>query len=155
VIENEWTLQLIASFKFIWLAIFTYLYGAGGIKHKPTRRYYGTLWLTLGYVVFSLINGGFSFYYLICYPLLIAATSIGYGADTTGKKIFKRFYCGLAYAFAALPLAIVTSNWVMFALHTLLCLSISITLGVTNPVHARSEETLIGASIGLLPLFMV
>jgi hypothetical protein len=61
----------------------------------------------------------------------------------------------LLYALAAIPLAIITGNWIVFALHTALCVVFSVVLGVTNPVYARKEETLIGLTIGLLPLFMV
>lgn len=152
---NEWTLQLLAALRILWVTIFAYLYGVGGINNKATRRYLGTLWLTLGFITFSLIDGSFSWFYLLCYPLLVGATSLGYGAETTAGKIFKRSYCGLAYAFAALPIAFVTGNWVVYALHTMMCLVFSIVLGTVNPVHARKEETLMGLTIGLLPMFLI
>jgi len=152
---SELTLQLTASLRIMCVAIWGLMYGLGGMSHKPMRRYYGTALLVGSYCLFSGLEGTFSWWYLLCYPLLIAATSIGYGADSVAMKIWKRFYCGAAYSFAALPIAFVTGNWTMFALHTALCLSVSIVLGVINPVTARKEETLIGTTIGLIPLFMV
>lgn len=152
---NEWTLQLYSGLRIIFLAFYVYLYGSGGIWNKSTRRIFGSLLLTLGYVLFSLLENTFSFYYIICFPLLIISTSLGYGSSNLIKKIWKRFYCGLAYACAALPIFIVTQNWVMFVLHILICLLTSIILGVINPVSSRKEETLIGISIGLIPLFTV
>jgi hypothetical protein len=152
---NEYLLQLFAVLRIFWVLLYAYLYGLGGISNKWVRRYVGSAWLVLGYIGFSLQTGVFSPYLLICLPLLIGATSIGYGADDVGIKIFKRFYCGALYAVAALPVAFVTGNWVMFALHTVLCVGFSVVLGVVNPVYARKEETLIGLAIGLLPTFMV
>ena len=152
---NEHLLQLLALGRLLGITAFAAFYAYGGINHKPLRRYYGTLLLTGLYCLFSALEGTFSWFYLMCYPLLIAATSIGYGADSTGMKIWKRFYCGAAYSCAMLPIAFVTQNWTMFALHTFLCLTMSITLGVINPVNARKEETMIGTTIGLIPLFTV
>ena len=75
--------------------------------------------------------------------------------DCVRKLQQKYGYCGLAYAVASLPIAIVNGAWVLLALHTFICLTVSITLGVNNPNSARSEETLIGFIIGLLPMFMI
>jgi len=153
---DEFILQIFAALRILWVSIFAYFYGLGGVSNKWIRRYLGTAWLVLGYVAFSLQDKAFSPYIFICYPLLVLATSVGYGGtDETSKKIFKRFYCGLLYAIAALPIAIISGNWIVYALHTFLCVLFSVVLGVTNPVVARYEETLIGLTIGLLPLYMV
>jgi len=153
---SELSLQLFAALRIFWVTIFAYFYGFGGVQNKFVRRYIGTAWLTLGYLAFAIQDNCFNWILFLCYPLLILATSIGYGGtDKTWLKIFKRFYCGLLYALAALPLAFMTGNWLMFALHTFTCVLFSITLGVFNPVIARKEETLIGLTIGLLPLFIV
>ena len=152
---NELTLQIIASLKLLTVCAYATLYGLGGMFwRQQLRRLGGSLLITLAIAGFSVWTRTFSYYYLFVLPLVYGATSIGYGASSTGIKIFKRAYCGLAYALVALPIALVTGNWIMFALHTTMCLGVSITLGVTNPTNARYEESLIGATIATMPLFM-
>jgi len=151
---SENMLSFIAYLKLITVACYALLYSSGGIKEKWKRRLLGSGLLTAAIAGFSLWTQTFSWHYLWVFPLLYGATSIGYGADEVKEKVFKRSYCGLAYATASLPIAIVNGAWVLLALHIVLCLGISITLGVLNPVHARYEETLLGTTISLLPLFM-
>lgn len=152
---NEYGLQIVAGLKLLTIAVFATLYGWGGINYKPIRRIGGSLFLTGMICLFSLWLQTFSYWYILCALLYWAALSIGYGAEDTKTKVIKRTYCGLAYACASLPIAIVNGAWILLALHTLLCLSVSVILGVTNPVQSRSEETIIGATIGLLPMYMV
>lgn len=152
---SEVLLQNIASLKLLTVAIFATMYGWGGMISKPIRRVGGSLFLTSAIVGFSLWTQTFNWWICLYALLLWGALSMGYGATKTKDKIIKRTYCGLAYALASLPIAIVTSAWVLFALHTVMCVGVSVTLGVINPVHARYEETLIGATIATLPLFMV
>ena len=152
---DENTLQLMGILRLIWAVGYAWLYASGGISGKWKRRYVGSAFLTLGIVGFSIWLNTFSWWYLLFFFLVLGATSLGYGANETGKKIFKRGYCGLAYAVASLPIAIVNGAWVLLALHTFICLTVSITLGVNNPTSARSEETLVGFMIGLLPMFMI
>jgi hypothetical protein len=152
---TELQLQLIASSKIIWLALFSLLYGLGGMNGKWKRRIVGSLFLGLGIIVYSLVAGAFS-YWLLIYPLLLwGALSIGYGADITKEKVLKRMRYGFAIGFAALPIAIITQQWIMFGSHILLCMGIATLYGVLNPIHARSEETIIACAVGLTPLLMV
>lgn len=153
---NEMTLQIVAACKIIWIAVFAFLYGWGGIHGKYKRRYIGTAWLVLGYFAFSMWTSSFSPWYLACYPLSVLAASIGYGGDDLKTKLIKRSYVGAAWAVAALPIAIVTASWGMFAYHTGLIISTSVLMGVWNFTgSARNEETLIGCMAGIIPLFMV
>jgi hypothetical protein len=153
---TENTLQWIAFLKLISVAIYSLFYGFGGISGKWKRRYIGSAYLTLLIVGFSVWMQTFSWYYLLTFPLLVASTSIGYGADTTMEKVVKRSYCGLAYAFSTVPVFIVKMNWELFILHILLCLITSIVLGVRNPFdNARAEESAIGFMIGFLPILAI
>ena len=153
---SELMLQWVATLKMLVVCLYASLYGFGGMNGKWKRRIIGALLLTVAIIGFSLWTGTFSWWYLLCAPLYYGSTSIGYGGtDVTWKKIFKRSYCGLAYVCASLPIAIVNEAWALLALHTVLCIGTSVLLGVWNPTNARNEETLIGVSISLLPLYMI
>jgi len=154
---TENMLQLIASLKLLIVTGYATLYGLGGMNGKWKRRILGSGLYTALLVAMSLWTGSFSPWLLCVFPLLYGATSIGYGGtDVTAMKIFKRGYCGLAYAFAALPVAIVSGNYALFALHTALCITVSILLGVFGiATNARYEETIIGATIVFLPIYMI
>ena len=152
---NELTLQIIASSKIVFLGVFTLLYGLGGISGKWKRRILGSLLLTAGIVVYSLLASTFSYWFILYAPLLYGALSIGYGGDELGEKILKRMRYGFLAGMAALPIAIVTGQWVMFGVHLVLCTALTTIYGVLNPVHARSEETIIATILGFTPLFMV
>lgn len=154
---SEITLQWISFAQLICACIYAVMYGFGGVMlRQQLRRIGATIFFMVCIVVFSLIKDSFSFYYLFSLPLLYGAVSIGYGADTTKMKIFKRAYCGLSYSLPFLPICMVTGNWTLFALHTIYCLLTSIVLGVQNPFdNARAEETSIGFVIAFLPLMSI
>ena len=153
---TEPTLQIIASMKLLWLAVYTFLYGWGGMKGKYKRRYIGSAWLVGGICLASYIVGTFSWWFLAMYPLLVMALSKGYGADKTSKKIQKRAFVGLLLGLAALPIVLVTQMWGLFIAHIIVSIAVSVSLGVWNfSGSARDEETLIAAFTGILPLFMV
>jgi hypothetical protein len=153
---DNMTGQIIAACKIVWIAAFAFLYGWGGINGKWKRRYVGTAWLVLGYFAFSMWTKSFSYWYLLCYPLLVTALSLGYGGDTFKEKLIKRSYVGVAWAVACLPIASVTAAWGMFAYHTVLIVGTSVSMGVFNFTgSARNEETLIACMGGIIPLFMV
>jgi len=111
---NEYTLQLIQIFKIFWIAGYVALYGFGGIKHKEIRRVYGSLWVAGGICLFSALVNTFSWWFLLIAPLYYGASTFGYGADNIKDKIFKRLIQGMLFTIAALPIAIVTQNWLMF-----------------------------------------
>lgn len=152
---NEKKLQLLIVLKLIIIITFATLYAWGGMVMKWLRRYLAPCILVSTFVILQSIFGQFNWIAMITFPLLICSLSLGYGADTVGMKIFKRSYVGLAHCIALLPLYITTGNWLVYGLHCALITSFMVVLGVWNPVNARSEETLIGLSIGLLPLFTI
>ncbi len=72
---NEHTLQLIASLKIVWLAVFCYLYGEGGISNKWIRRFVGAAWMMIGIFGFSMWVKTWHNWYLISLPLMIGGLS--------------------------------------------------------------------------------
>lgn len=153
---NENILQLISGLKIILVAGFAMLYGSGGISGKWKRRIFGPILYTAGLIGFSLWTGSFSFWYLLCFPLLYGALSIGYGGDRLTEKMLKRSRYGLCCAVASLPVFIVNGSLTMLGLHILVCVSVSTVSGVWNQLSsARAEETLIGTSIILIPMFVI
>jgi len=153
---SELTLQFLAFFKVICIAVFGLLYGFGGMVKKSIRRVGGPVWIAISILIISSIQKTISLWYFL-YPLLLAgALCIGYGAEKKSEKIKKRALYGLALGFSAIPVAIVTSKWLLFGFHLALCIGASVLLGVYNPLrNARDEETLIGALSVIIPVFMV
>lgn len=153
---NETNIQLIASLKIIWIAVFSFFYGWGGISGKWKRRYLGAAWAQGGVVLFSMITSDWNWWYLTWGPALIGALTLGYGGDTLAVKLKKRALYGLAVGISPLALAIVNATFWLLGLHVFLCVLISVALGVFNITkNARSEETVIGTTAVFLPMFMV
>ena len=153
---SEILIQIASSLKLLAVVGFATLYGFGGISGKWKRRVLGSLLYTLSVLGFSLWLGSFSFWYLLIFPVLFGALSIGYGADTIGDKLIKRSRYGLICALASLPVFIVQGAWSLLALHIVIVVGTSVVAGVWNQTSsARAEETLIGASIVLVPLMVI
>jgi hypothetical protein len=153
---DEVTLQWISILKILLIAVFAGLYGFGGISGKWKRRYIAPVVLVAGICGFGLWLGSFTYWYLLCAPLLFGALSLGYGADTVAEKIKKRTIYGLACAAATLPIFIVQQAYTLIPANILVVVCISVVAGVWNQTSsARAEETLIGAAIVLIPTFVV
>ncbi len=157
---TETALNNIEALKIVWLAGFCWLYGAGGVSGKWKRRFIGPAVLTGGVVLFSLLQSSFSWFYLLYAPLLMLFLSVGYGVNSKLMKLLRhkwlvRMVVGFALAFASIPIAIVTGQWLMFGLHSVLCMAVSTVMGVGNPISARGEEVVIAAMAGFLPLYFI
>jgi hypothetical protein len=152
---NEITLQYIYFSRIIVVALFALLYGLGGMNGKWKRRFLAPAILTLAICGYSLLMGTFSLVLISFGPLLSAALCLGYGADSFGVKLKKRAIYGIATSIAAIPIAIVTGQWLLFLIHVALNIVGSIMLGTQNPIPARGEETMIGFYIGFIPIMMV
>ncbi len=153
---SEWMIQNIVILRLVLIAIFSYFYAVGGLKNKLWRRLGCPIVLLAGVLTVGLFAGTFNYWNLLCIPILGLALSLGYGADETWLKISKRGYCALAYCVSMLPLAITSGLWLLYLLHTLLVVSVVISLGVWNFArNAREEESIIGLSIITIPMFMV
>lgn len=153
---TEVTLQWVQLIKLIILAVFATLYGFGGVSGKWKRRFVAPFVLTAGIIGVSLWTSTFNAWYALSFPLLSFALHQGYGASDTKTKIIKRARAGFLAGLSALPIAWVTGAWSILGLHIVVTTLTSIVLGTWNQTSsARAEETAIGASYCLLPLFMV
>lgn len=154
---NEYNLQLIASLKIMWVAIFSYLYGLGGINNKWIRRYVGSAWMMLGIFGFSTWCSTWNVWYLLFFPLCIGGLSNGYGGvDKVIDKIRRRAIYGLFLSCSAIPLVAFSHAYILFAFGCFITVLSSILLGVWNPTrNARNEETLIASLCFIITLFLI
>jgi hypothetical protein len=153
---SEITLQWLQAVKILTLGVFAMLYGFGGVSGKWKRRFIAPVLYVLGVCGVTLWTNTFNAWFLLCAPLLFGGLSLGYGATTTAEKIKKRSICGLACALGSLPIFLVTQAYTLLALHIVVCVLTSVIAGTFNQTSsARAEETMIGASYVLIPLFTV
>jgi len=153
---SELTLQFLAFFKVISVAVFGLFYGLGGMIEKKVRRIGGPIWIAISISIIGCIQKTISLWYFLYPILLMASLCIGYGAEEKKEKIKKRALYGLALGVSAIPVAIVTSKWLLFGFHLVLCIGASVLLGVYNPLrNARDEETLIATLSVIMPIFMI
>jgi hypothetical protein len=153
---TENMLNLISFLKIIYACGFAFLYSSGGISGKWKRRILGSIILTAGILGFNAWLGRFSLWYLLCLPILFGGLSVGYGGtDDFWRKVMKRARYGFICGLAGVPIGIVNHSYILMGLNIFLCVLVSVMLGVFNPTQsARDEETIIGLTIGVLPLFI-
>lgn len=152
----ETTLQAIAIGKMGVALLYSLCYGLGGMWRKWIRRFLGPLGIFLpALIVLSLLNNSFSFWVLVSPFLFCAAAHLGY-SDNDGTGPYKRLIAGAAYAVAALPIAVAKQVWLLFYIHSALCIGFMYFLGTRNPMrNARDEEVLIGFMSIVTPIYMV
>ena len=153
---SEQLQQIIFSLQIIWIAVFAYFYGRGGINNNWIRRFLGTSWMMLGIFIFSMWQETWNWWYLTFLPCAIGATIIGYGKGDFTVRLRRRVFQGLAMATAPIALVIINHAWFPWCFHSGLCLSSCIFIGGFNIFpNARKNETLIATFGFLLVLFMV
>jgi hypothetical protein len=153
---SEYAIQLVSIVKLLVLVVFASLYAYAGIFGKWKRRFIAPIVLVASMVGISAWLGEICYWYIAYAPLLIGALSMGYGGDDLKTKLIKRSRYGAACAVASLPVFIATGSWALLVAHTLVCVAVSVAAGVWNQTSsARSEETLIGAAIVLIPLMVI
>lgn len=93
---------------------------------------------------------------LVKMPVLILASHLGYGADTTMLKVIKRAYCGILFAAGATIYEFIRFRWALGILLFVLVVWSFIVAGVINPFNsARIEESFLGLviySTAIMPL---
>ncbi len=146
--------QIIQIVKMIVVVICASLYAIGGTEEmggKWLRRYLSPV--ICGGAAFAIT---FDWLVLVKMPILILASTLGYGADQTWLKIIKRAYCGLAFGLGATIYELINKRWILSVYFILLITTMFIFFGVFNPFgSARIEETMIGCIIyysAIMPL---
>jgi hypothetical protein len=153
---NENTLQWIQGIKILTIGVFAMLYGFGGVSGKWKRRFIAPSLYVAGLCGVSLWTNTFNAWYLLSAPLFFGGLSLGYGASQTSEKIKKRAIAGSACACATLPVFLVNQVYDLLAVHILVCVLVSVVAGTWNKTSsARAEETLIGMTYGVIPMFII
>ena len=150
------TLQYMAIIKLSIAVLYAVCYALGGMIRKWIRRFLAPLGIYLpGLVFLSLLNHSFNPWIVLSPFLLCVFLHLGY-SDNEGWGWVKRLYIGAGFALSALPIAFVTSNWLLFSIHSALCVGFMYSLGTYNPMNnARDEETMIGFMTVVIPIFMI
>ena len=154
---SEHLLQIMASLKIVWVGVFSYLYGEGGIAGKWKRRFVGASWMMLGVYIFSLWAGTWNPWYMLFLPIAIGGLCNGYGGtDETLVKIRRRAIYGFLLSCSAIPCVALSHMYILFACLVVLAVLSSVVLGVLNPCrNARDEETLIASLCFILTLYLI
>lgn len=154
---TEWMQSLLFIHKIIAVGLFAICYIVGGRRWKWVRRFLGSGLLGVFVLVLAYWQRSFSWWYF-SYPLLLSiALCMGYGGNTTSVKIRRRLTYAIGLGLSCLPIAILGSAWILYAIQFGMCVVGSLALGVLNPMAggAVDEEGVIAImSICLVP-FMV
>lgn len=127
-----------------------------GIRARIWKRIFSPIFLSASVLGLSLILGKFSLWFLLAPVLYFAHGYIfGYGGDTFWTKVLRRSLWSIFITACALPIAIVTHGWAMFALQGVIGLILTLTAGLVNPITAPEEEFLIYFSSTMFVPFMV
>lgn len=154
---NEYLVGLLAAGKIMWTVLFAILYMLGGRKGKWIRRFVGGSVFPLGICGFALVHGTFHWVMLAGVGTYIGALVLGYGGKTLGIKLLRRSLFGLALGAAGIPFVVTIGGiaWLLFGIQVALAVTVSIVLGIFNPVKAAEEESYIAAlSVILVPLYV-
>lgn len=136
---NETWLGTIPAIGMILIVIGAWLYMLGGRRGKWKRRFIGSFVVSSAIWFVSLLIGNFSWWTIAVYPLCIGSFVLGYGSDTLNGKIVKRGTVVLASLMSGLLLAFVYNAWAVLPIEIVIA-SVSIYLGVKNPIQAAPEE---------------
>lgn len=152
--KSEQKEQIIQIVKMIVVVICASLYAIGGTEEmggKWLRRYLAPA--ICGGAAFAIT---FDWLVLVKMPVLILASTLGYGADTTWLKVIKRLYCGLAFGIGATLYELINKRWFLSIYLILWITSAFVFFGAFNPFgSARIEESIIGLFIygsAIMPL---
>jgi len=153
---TEWMQSLVFIHKLLAIVLFAGCYIIGGRRWKWVRRFLGSALFGLCLAGLAYWQRSFSYWYLL-YPLLLSiALCMGYGGDTTLIKFRRRLTYGTILGLSCLPIAILGSAWVLFAIQFILCIVASVIFGVFNPLNSAVDEEGIIAVISIILIpFMI
>lgn len=155
---SEYTIGFLATFSGLGLLLSSLLYFLGGRKDKWLRRFLGSAILTLTLLIVSYFLKVFSWWLLLTYVPITLGYCLPYGAELFWSKVGKRTIYALCVISSGLICAIVFGGnaWFILPLHIGVGL-FTVYLGVTNPIHAASEEffasLLINLGLIMYPFF--
>jgi hypothetical protein len=146
---SEYYLGTLPVLGFLTMTLGCYMYMRGGRSDKWQRRFVGSFILSSGlWGTFALL-GTFSYWYLFVYLLTIATFSKGYGRT---NRVLKRFTVVGISLLASLVILGVNSFpsdlWGLFAFEFAIA-SVTVWLGVKNPMDAAPEEFFVCAFLWL------
>lgn len=151
-VENIWLIAIGASGIFI-SAVAYMIGGTSGFGEygKAWRRFIGASVLALDANLMAAFTLSWNWLYLLMFPCLMIGFSLGYGAETTIGKIFKRSVYALGVLSACLcgfyASGCTLMGWVVIGLAFLTGAS-SVVLGVWNPYkNAPLEQLLISVAL--------
>jgi len=149
---TELPLQWIQGIKLLVILVCAMLYGFGGMSGKWKRRYVAPGVYVAAMAGIALWCGTFHWAILTLY--LGYCLPIGYSArDGKVIQILRRMLAGATRGIAPVLFVYFTGQWSLLIYHFILCVSVSVFLGVLNPTKsARAEETTIAAAYYLIPI---
>ena len=137
--HSEMWLGTIPVFGMLLIIAGAWLYQAGGRSGKWKRRFLGSFIVSSSIWGVSYLLGNFSWWLVALYPLCIGSFVLGYGSDNTWGKIGRRATVASASLMSGILLAVVFSAWGVFPIEVATA-SLTIYLGVKNPIQAAPEE---------------
>lgn len=149
--------------KEVWLVLlrllgigsFTFLYVLGGRALKWLRRLLGSILFLSILSGISVLTKSFTFWLLVPYSLFVFSLHQGYGADSVGDKIERRFWYGIVLGVSGGLVCLICDHPILGILQFFSAVSASVILGVLNPTNAVREEALIALSSVLFMAFAV
>ena len=141
--KNEKKIQWLILIKLLAIITCAMLYAWGGIEGKWLRRF-----VAPGIAGLTILGFSRDWRTLIKIPLLMASSSLGYGANELWMKVAKRGIVGLAMGISVGAYeAFMKKKWIYLGATIPICMIAYIILGVFNPFIARIEETMLGLII--------
>ena len=141
---------------FVVCGIFGALWAVGGSGdfwdgQKWIRRFLGPGLLCL----WAFIRSGLNWRYLVQMPVMMAASTLPYGADDTLTKWLMRGLFGAANGLGANVANLWMKRWLISGFSFVLIVGSSIAFGVYNPLPAMAEQFLIGVFISFFVVISI
>ena len=152
---TEWQQILTVPLKLGIVLVFATLYTVGGRGPKWVRRFIGGVLFGSAVLGLSILTGSFKWWLVGLPGAYILVLVTGYGGKTFGDKLIRRLVHGLGFAGCAILAASATGVWGLAVFQSILAISASVFLGITNPVKAVDEEALIATLSVICVPFLV
>lgn len=149
--QKEQVIQIVKMLIVVLCAALYAMGGTDGMGGKWLRRFMAPA--VYGVTAVVITRDWLS---LVKMPVLILASHLGYGSNSTVMRVFKRLYCGLAFGIGATIFELIRGRWAFAITVSVLVVWCFVTMGVINPFNsARIEESFLGLIIyssAIMPL---